>query len=161
MLRRRKRIERTLAAKHVADGSLVLCDLTSVCFEGSKCPLAKRGYSRRSRRRGLAGGDAAAPTTRTLVSGGDLQQSLFNERDLAEIASPELHPGERLIVCRNPLSAAERARNREALLAATEDKLDKVNAAISELLPLPFGPTNSCRPPSGTSTWPKQRKFRA
>ena len=37
-------------AKHVADGSLVLCDLTSVYFEGSKCPLAKRGYSRDGQR---------------------------------------------------------------------------------------------------------------
>ena len=44
--RRRKRIGRTLAAKHIADGSLVHFDLTSVYFEGSKCPLAKRGYSR-------------------------------------------------------------------------------------------------------------------
>ena len=50
LLRRQKRIERTLAAKHIEDGSLVLCDLTSVYFEGAKCPLAKRGYSRDGRR---------------------------------------------------------------------------------------------------------------
>ena len=50
LLRRQKRIERTLAARHIEDGSLVLCDLTSVYFEGSKYPLAKRGYSRDGRR---------------------------------------------------------------------------------------------------------------
>ena len=50
LLRRRRRIERTLAARHVEDGSLVLCDLTPVYFEGSKCPPAKRGYSRDGRR---------------------------------------------------------------------------------------------------------------
>ncbi len=46
LFRRQKHIERTLAAKHIEDGSLVLCDMTSVYFEGAKCPLAKRGYSR-------------------------------------------------------------------------------------------------------------------
>ena len=201
LLRRQKRIERTLAAKHVADGSLVLCDLTSVYFEGSKCPLAKRGYSRDGRRGKLQivfallcdrdgcpvaaevfGGNTAdpgavavqveklrtrfslsrivlvgdrglltkariredlspaglrwitalrAPAIRTLVSGGDLQLSLFDEQDLAEISAPELYPGERLVVCRNPLLAAERARKREALLAATEDKLDRVVGATT------------------------------
>ena len=192
LLRRRKRIERTLAAKHVADGSLVLCDLTSVYFEGSKCPLARRGYSRDGRRgklqivfallcdgrgcpvaaevfrgntadpgavavqveklrtrfslsRVVLVGDRGlltkariredlspaglrwitalrAPAIRKLVSGGDLQLSLFDEQDLAEISAPELYPGERLVVCRNPLLAAERARKREALLAATEGR---------------------------------------
>ena len=196
LLRRRKRIERTLAAKHVADGSLVLCDLTSVYFEGSRCPLAKRGYSRDGRRgklqivfallcdrdgrpvaaevfrgntadpgavapqveklrrrfslsRVVLVGDRGlltdariredlspaglrwitalrAPKIRKLVEGGDLQLSLFDERDLAEISAPELYPGERLVVCRNPLLAAERARKREALLKATEAKLGLV-----------------------------------
>ncbi len=59
-----------------------------------------------------------APAIHTLVSGGDVQPSLFDDRDLAEITVPELYPGERLVVCRNPLLAAERARKREALLAA-------------------------------------------
>ena len=196
LLRRRERIERTLAAKHVEDGSLVLCDLTSVYFEGAKCPLARRGYSRDGRRGKLQivfallcdrrgcpvaaevfGGNTAdpgavasqveklagrfslsrivlvgdrglltkariredlepaglrwitalrAPAIRKLVSGGDLQLSLFDEQDLAEITAPKLYPGERLVVCRNPLLAAERARKREALLAATEAKLDLV-----------------------------------
>ena len=50
---------------------------------------------------------------------GPLQMSLFDERDLAEITSPDF-PGERLIACRNPALAAERARKREALLRSTE-----------------------------------------
>ena len=59
-----------------------------------------------------------APQIRTLADGGPLQLSLFDDRDLAEIASPD-YPGERLIVCRNPLLAAERRRKREDLLKAT------------------------------------------
>jgi transposase len=64
----------------------------------------------------------------TLVDAGSLQLSLFDERDMAEISSPD-YPGERLIVCRNPLLAEERARKRRALLAATERDLAKVSAA--------------------------------
>ena len=56
---------------------------------------------------------------------GPLQLSLFDERDLAEIAAPEQFPGERLIVCRNPLLAA-RARKRSDLLAATERDLARI-----------------------------------
>ena len=54
--------------------------------------------------------------------------SLFDQRDLAEVTSPEF-PGERLIVCRNPLLAEERKRKREELLAATEKALEKVAQA--------------------------------
>jgi hypothetical protein len=70
-----------------------------------------------------------APAIRRLVEAGDLQLGLFDERDLAEIRSPEF-PGERLVVCRNPALAAERARKREALLVATEGALAKVAAAV-------------------------------
>ncbi|WP_420632627.1 IS1634 family transposase [Candidatus Palauibacter sp.] len=199
LLKRQDRIERHLAARHLEEGALVLCDVTSVYFEGSKCPLAKRGYSRDGRRgklqivfalltsregcpvavevfrgntadpgtlgaqleklrkrfslsrivlvgdRGLLT-DARireevrpaglgwitalrAPAIRKLVKGGTLQLSLFDEQDLAEITAPELFPGERLVVCRNPLPAAERARKRLDLLASTEGELDKVVAA--------------------------------
>ena len=177
----------------------MLCDITSVYFEGSKCPLAKLGSSRDGKRgkpqivfallcnregcpvsvkvfegntadpgtlgaqleklrkrfslsrivlvgdRGLLT-DARireevrpaglgwvtvlrAPAIRKLVGSGTLQLSLFDEQDLAEISAPELFPGERLVVCRNPLLAAERARKRLDLLAATERELDKVVAA--------------------------------
>ena len=63
-----------------------------------------------------------------LVDAGSLQLSLFDERDMAEISSPEF-PGERLVVCRNPLLADERTRKRQDLLAATERELAKVDAA--------------------------------
>jgi len=64
-----------------------------------------------------------APTIRKLHEEGPLQLSLFDERDLAEITSPDF-PGERLIACRNPLLARERARKREVLVQATEAKLE-------------------------------------
>jgi transposase len=66
-----------------------------------------------------------ADTIRLLADQGVIQQSLFDERDLAEVVSPDF-PGERLLVCRNPLLAAERARKRSELLAATERLLDEV-----------------------------------
>lgn len=70
-----------------------------------------------------------APAIQALAAeGGPLQLSLFDQRDLAEIASPDF-PDERLIVCRNPDLAAERARKRAALLAATEQDLAKIRAA--------------------------------
>jgi hypothetical protein len=200
LLARQARVERSLAARHLGAGSLVLYDLTSVYVEGSHCPLARHGHSRDHRpdrpqiefglltdergcpvaveafpgntadpatleaqveklrvRFGLSDivlvGDRGmltsarierlreiggigwvsclrAPAIRRLVEAGDLQLGLFDERNLAEITSPEF-PGERLVVCRNPVLAAERARKREALLAATEDALARVAAAVS------------------------------
>jgi len=62
---------------------------------------------------------------RQLLQTGDLQRSLFDEVNLAEIHSPEF-PGERLIACFNPLLADDRARRREELLAATEKELSKL-----------------------------------
>ena len=70
-----------------------------------------------------------APAVRALAEAGALQLGLFDERGLAEISSPE-YPGERLIVCRNPLLAAERARKRLDLLAATEAKLAPIVARV-------------------------------
>ena len=63
-----------------------------------------------------------APQIRALLDAGAFQLSLFDERDLAEITAPEF-PGERLVVCKNPLLAEERARKREDLLQATEAAL--------------------------------------
>src|SRR6476659_738614 len=71
-----------------------------------------------------------APAIRGLVEGGALQLSLFDERDMAAITSPD-YPGERLIVCRNPDLARERARKREDLLQATERDLARVVKAVS------------------------------
>ena len=69
-----------------------------------------------------------APTIRRLASAGAVIPSLFDQRDVAEITSDEF-PGERLIVCRNPLLAAERQRRRDELLAATEEELEPIVAA--------------------------------
>jgi Transposase DDE domain len=198
LLGQQERIEKVLAKRHLADGTLVLYDVTSTWFEGRTCPLAKFGYSRDGRRdrpqivigllcaangcpvaievvagnvadpatlqaqidklkqrfglahvvlvgdRGMitkarietalkpAGLDwitaLRAPAIRALVDQGALQLSLFDERELAEISSPDF-PGERLIVCKNPMLAAERARKRNELLDATEAALAKVQAA--------------------------------
>jgi len=66
-----------------------------------------------------------APAIRKLADDGAVQPSLFDERDLAEVYSPD-YPGERLIACRNPLLAEDRARTREELLQATERELEKI-----------------------------------
>jgi Transposase DDE domain len=70
-----------------------------------------------------------APAIKVLRDAGALQMSLFDERDMASITSPDF-PGERLIVCRNRALAAERARRREDLLAATERELARIAAAV-------------------------------
>ncbi len=195
LLEQQPKMEATLARRHLAEGGLVLYDLTSVCLEGDKCELAQRGYSRDGKR-GLPqvefglitdregcpvavdvfAGNTADPNTvaaqvdklknrfgiadvvlvgdrgmltsariealkevggvgwisalrstqiAALVRHGHLQLSLFDQRNLAEISSPDF-PGERLVVCRNPALAADRARKREELLLATERELDKV-----------------------------------
>ena len=196
---RQPKIERGLARRHLEEGSLVLCDLTSVYLEGSKCKLARHGYSRDKKRgkqqivfallcnrdgcpvavevfegntadpaalnsqvqelrdrfsldRVVVVGDRGlitnarieedlepaglawisalrAPAIRTLAEQGCLQLSLFDQRDLAEISAPELYPNERLIVCRNPLLAAERRRKRLELLDRTDELLEAVEAA--------------------------------
>src|SRR5438034_5995162 len=71
-----------------------------------------------------------APQVKKLVRGGDLQLTLFDTQDLAEITSPDF-PGERLIACMNPFLEAERARKRQSLLAATEADLEKIAAACA------------------------------
>ncbi len=67
-----------------------------------------------------------APQIKKLVASGALQLSLFDEVNLAEISAPENYPGERLVVCRNPLVGAERTRKRSELLAATEAELAEI-----------------------------------
>ena len=70
-----------------------------------------------------------APAIQELVKGGALQLSLFDQRDMAAITSPDF-PDERLIVCRNPDLAAQRTRKRQELLAATERDLARIQAAV-------------------------------
>ena len=195
LLEQQPKMEAALARRHLAEGGLVLYDLTSVYLEGSKCELARRGYSRDGKR-GLAqvefglitdregcpvavdvfAGNTADPNTvaaqvdklknrfgiaevvlvgdrgmltsariealksvgglgwisalrspqiEALVRRGDIQLGLFDERNLVEISSHDF-PDERLVVCKNPALAQDRARKREELLLATERELDKV-----------------------------------
>ena len=199
LLERQDAIEQKLALRHLREGALVLYDLSSSYFEGSTCPLAKRGYSRDGRpgtlqvnyglltdARGcpvavsvFAGNTADSLTfvpavqrvrerfgltqvvmvgdrgmvsqkaidelrgqggidwitalksvsIRSLVEQGHLQLGLFDQRDLAEITSPD-YPGERLVACRNDALAKLRAHKRESLLQATEALLALVKASV-------------------------------
>jgi transposase len=70
-----------------------------------------------------------APAIKELLASGSLQLTLFDQRDMASITSPDF-PGERLVVCRNPDLAAERTRKREELLAATEKDLGRIKVAV-------------------------------
>jgi hypothetical protein len=72
-----------------------------------------------------------APQVKRLVKRGHLQLSLLDEQGLAEIASPD-YPGERLVVCRNPLVGQERQRKREALLQATEQELQTIRQRVEQ-----------------------------
>ena len=193
LLERQAAIEDRLARRHLADGEMVLYDVSSSYFEGRTCPLGKRGYSRDGKPgllqiiygllcdtdgrpvavevfsgevhddktlpsqvmklkdrfglsrvvvvadRGmvtkanieqLAQTDGVewitalkAPTIKKLARCGVFQPSLFDEQNLGEITDVAEFPGERLIVCRNPLVGAQRARKRNELLAATETDL--------------------------------------
>jgi hypothetical protein len=71
-----------------------------------------------------------APQVKRLVKDGDLQLSLLDETNLAEIRS-DAYPGERLVVCRNPLVGAQRARKRAALLDATEAELAHIHDRVT------------------------------
>jgi hypothetical protein len=197
---RQDTVQDTLAARHLAGGTLVLYDVSSAAFEGRTCPLGAIGHPKdgvRGRLQIVYGlltspegipvaievfkgntGDPAtvaaqvtkvkdrfgiekvvlvgdrgmltaarlredvrpagldwitalrAPQVKNLVRDGDLQLTLFDVQDLAEITSPDF-PGERLVACMNPFLAAERARKRESLLAATEADLGKIAAACT------------------------------
>jgi hypothetical protein len=70
-----------------------------------------------------------APAVKELMNSGAVQLTLFDQRDMASITSPDF-PGERLVVCRNPDLAAERARKRNELLADTEKDLGRIKAAV-------------------------------
>jgi hypothetical protein len=208
---RQDAIEAGLARRHLAPqvnpSKMALFDLSSSWLEGTRCPLAARGYSRDGRKGklqieyglltdpegrpvavrvfpGNTGDPAAftqivtvvrekfalrdmvmvgdrgmitsariaalnqaedgtarpdpyrwitalrAPAIRKLMADdGPLQLSLFDEQDLAEITSPDF-PGERLVACRNPVLAAERARKREDLLGATRKLLVPIIARV-------------------------------
>jgi transposase len=79
-----------------------------------------------------------SPAIRSLVKSGQLERSLFDETNLAEIRAPEF-PGERLIVCFNPLLAGKRRRKREELLQATEKALGRLEAEVKRRTKTPLG----------------------
>jgi Transposase DDE domain len=200
LLPRQGGIEDTLAARHLADGVLVLYDVSSAAFEGRTCPLGEIGHARDGVRGRLqivygmlttsegipvavevfsgATGDPKTlasqvtklkqrfglthvaivgdrgmltkariredlrpaeldwitalrgPAIKALIDQGTIQPTLFDEQDMAEITCPD-YPGERLIACYNPFLAADRARKRAELLAATEAELEKIAAAAA------------------------------
>ena len=74
---------------------------------------------------------------RKLANNGQLQMSLFDEKNLAEIQSPEF-PGERLVACYNPILANERRQKRERLLAATEKDLEKIVREVTRRTKTPL-----------------------
>ena len=77
---------------------------------------------------------------RRLVESEAVQLSLFDERHLAEVRSPD-YPGERLIVCHNPLLAEHRRQKREALLTATEEALARIARQVARRTRTPLSAT--------------------
>jgi transposase len=75
---------------------------------------------------------------RDLVENGYLQMSLFDQKDIAEIRSPEF-PSERLVACFNPLLAEERGRKRRELLRATEKELERIAKQVAGRTRTPLG----------------------
>ena len=103
--------------------------LARVCLVGDRGMLTSARIRDELRPGGLDWITALrAPQIKGLVEADALQLSLFDEQNLVEISSPD-YPGERLVCCRNPALAAERARKRDELLAATATELDKIVAA--------------------------------
>ena len=72
-----------------------------------------------------------AKSIQKLMLQGVIQTSLFEQTNIAEVASPD-YPGERLIACRNPVLARERAHHRRALLDAASAKLEKLRASVQQ-----------------------------
>jgi hypothetical protein len=101
--------------------------------------VADRGMVTRANIETLAGSDGVswitalkAPTIKKLVREGVFQPSLFDQQNLGEIEAPEEFPGERLIVCKNPLVGSQRARKRQELLDATEAELELIKARVDK-----------------------------
>src|SRR6185503_16946799 len=142
VLARKDTIENTLAARHLANGTLVLYDVSSAAFEGNTADpktlttqitklkdqfgltrvalvgdrgmLTSARITEELRPGGLDWISALrAPQIKNLVEAGALQLSLFDEQNLVEISSPDF-PGERLVCCHNPVLAADRTRTRDS-----------------------------------------------
>src|SRR5258708_1516122 len=109
----------------------LLCTAEGCPVAGERCERTSGGIEETLRPAGLAWITALrAPAIKQVAAGGGpLQPSLFDDRDMAEITSLD-YPGERLVVCKNPLLAEERARKRAELLAATEKDLARIVARV-------------------------------
>lgn len=105
--------------------------LTQVVMVGDRGMITKARIDQQLAESGLGWITALrAPSIKALVAQQVIQPSLFDQTNLAEVSSPA-YPGERLVVCRNPWLAAERARKRDELLAATEAELARVQQAVN------------------------------
>lgn len=105
--------------------------LSSVVLVGDRGMLTQTQIKELKKHPGLGWITALrSAAIRKLVDSGALQLSLFDEKNLAEIASPDF-PGERLVVCYNPLLAADRCRKRQELLQATEQGLTQLSAQVA------------------------------
>jgi transposase len=104
--------------------------LTRVCFVGDRGMITSARVKALKAQGTMDWVTALRATEiKALVKDGAIQPSLFDEMNLAEISHPD-YQGERLVACRNPFLAAERARKRAELLAATEANLEKVKTAV-------------------------------
>jgi transposase len=113
-------------------------ELSRVVLVGDRGMLTQTQIKELKKRPGLGWITALRTAAiRKLADGGALQLSLFDEKNLAEIRSPDF-PGERLMVCYNPLLAAERRRKREDLLQATEKGLTKLAAQVARRTKTPM-----------------------
>src|SRR6266566_3353494 len=105
--------------------------LQRVVFVGDRGMLTQPQIDKLKQRPGI--GWITALTSRAireLVKQGALQLSLLDQKNLAEISSPD-YPGERLMVCHNPFLEEERKRKRQALLEATEKCLQKISKEVA------------------------------
>jgi hypothetical protein len=99
------------------------------------------------------------PAIKDLLNSGALQLTLFDQRDMASSTAPD-DPGERLVVCRNPDLAAERARKREDLLAATGKDLIRIQTAVERKRNPLCGTAGTAFPrPRSTSRPPARRRM--
>src|SRR5690349_788522 len=115
----------------VADRQAEAALQAAACGDGGRGLLTSARIEQTLRPAGLDWITALrAPAIKQLAAeGGPLQPSLFDDRDMAEITSAE-YPGERLVVCKNPLLAEQRARKRGELLAVTENDLARIEARV-------------------------------
>jgi len=106
--------------------------LSRVVMVGDRGMLTQPQIDKLKQHPGLGWITALTSTAiRELLKQGALQLSLLDQKNLAEISAPD-YPGERLMVCHNPVLEEERRRKREALLKATEKSLEKISKEVAQ-----------------------------